>query len=80
MTDWFKPKAQVELEKEIPTKRKRERELQSLLDKTDHKEYPSYEAKEGEDLESVIANRKAWRAEIREVQAWLEANAPDETD
>lgn len=40
-------------------------ELKLLLEKSDHKEFPSYVAKEGEDINTIIEQRVAWRAEIR---------------
>lgn len=60
------------LEAEVATKRSRESELQKLLDNTDHKVYPDYEPKEGEDLEDIKASRSEWRSEIRSIQSCLE--------
>lgn len=68
----IKTSDQLALEAEVATKRLRENELQRMLDNTDHKVYPDYEPKEGEDLGDIIASRSEWRLEIRGIQAWLE--------
>ena len=73
--DYIKSKAQVELENQIAESRKQERELKKLLDSTDHKTFSDYEPREGEDVADIIEKRSEWRAEIREVQQWLEENA-----
>ena len=64
-------------EKEIADKRKREIELQKLLDSTDHKVLPDYDKKEGEDLDAIKTSRYEWRSEIREIQKWLKDNEPE---
>ena len=74
---WFKTPEDLALQKEIADKRNREKELQKLLDDTDHKVLPDYDKKEGEDLDAIKASRSEWRSEIREVQAWLKANEPE---
>ena len=68
----IKTSEQLALEAEATSNRSRVSELQKLLNNTDHKVYPDYEPKEGEDLEAIIASRSEWRSEIRGIQAWLE--------
>ena len=70
---------QLALEAESATKRNRERELIALLDGTDHKVFPDYEPKEGEDLEAIKASRSEWRSEIRGIQAWLKTSVTSST-
>ena len=49
-------------------------ELKQLLNDSDHKDLPNYKPKQGEDLVEVIAERDAWREEIRQLQLTLEDN------
>lgn len=77
MSDWYKKKAQVKFETFVSEKRRRERELQKNLDDTDHKTFADYEPKPGEDIDAIKTQRSTWRAEIREVQAWLKENATE---
>lgn len=65
MSDWFKTPEQLEQEKQQRESKARIRDLQKLLDDTDHKVFPDYEPKEGEDLEVIKADRSEWRTEIR---------------
>ena len=74
----IKTPEELSLQKQIADKRRRERELQKLLDGTDHKVLPDYSKKEGEDLDAIKTNRSEWRSEIRDIQDWLERNAPDQ--
>ena len=70
----IKTPEQLATEKSIAEKKQRVRELQLHLDNTDHKTFSDYEPKEGESLEAIIANRSAWRSEIRQLQSEI----PDE--
>ena len=47
-------------------------ELKQLLNESDHKNLPNYKPKQGEDLVAVIAERDAWRNEIRQLKLMLE--------
>ena len=77
---WFKTPEDLALQKEIADKRNHERDLQKLLDNTDHKVLPDYDQKEAEDLEVIKDQRSKWRSEIRDVQNWLNQNAPDQPE
>ena len=46
-------------------------ELKQLLNNSDHKDLPNYKPKQGEDLVEVIAERDAWRNEIRQLEQSL---------
>ena len=50
------------------TKQSRIAELKHLLASTDYKDLPNYQPKEGESKEAIIAERNAWRNEIRELE------------
>lgn len=80
MTDWFKTPEQLEQENQQRENKYRIRELQKLLDDTDHKFYGDYEPKEGEDLDAIKANRSEWRAEIRDLIESLPEGPEDAPD
>ena len=44
-------------------------DLKQKLSDTDYKDLPSYKPKEGELIEEVIAQRDAWREEIRVLES-----------
>ena len=77
---WFKTPEELSLQKQIADTRRRKMELQKLLDGTDHKVLPDYGKKEGEDLDAIKTNRAQWRSEIRDIQNWLDQNAPNQPE
>jgi len=50
-------------------KQRRINELKQLLEDSDYKDLPNYKPKEGELIEEVIAQRDAWREEIRVLES-----------
>jgi hypothetical protein len=44
-------------------------DLKQKLSNTDYKDLPNYKPKEGELIEEVIAQRDAWREEIRVLES-----------
>lgn len=75
MIDWDKVQTAQDKahQAEIEAKKARHAELEKLLRGTDYVALADYD----KDKPEVIAQRAEWRAEIREVEAWLEQNAPE---
>ena len=70
-------KEQRELKSKIAINSAWEKELQKLLDNSDHKLFADYEPKKSDNLEELKSRRSAWRAEIRKIQDWLKLNTLD---
>lgn len=70
--DWSKLKTAEDmlLHEEVSKKLIEHGELKSNLSKTDYVTLPDYD----KDKPEVIGQRAEWRAEIREIEAWLEQN------
>ena len=75
MSDWYKTADQVQADAERAEKERRHAELLKLLRETDYVALADYD----KDKPEVIADRADWRAEVRELEDWFEANPkPDE--
>ena len=72
--NWDKPPVLTQAELDRQANLERINELKQLLNDSDHKDLPNYKPKQGEDLVEVIAERDAWREEIRQLQLTLEDN------
>lgn len=59
---------------EVQAKQTRHTELQKLLRESDYVTLADYDR----DKPEVIAQRAEWRAEIREIEGWLEQNEEEE--
>ena len=70
----IKTAEQLAQEKAQADAQARVNKLKKLLSDSDHKDLPNYKPKQGEDLVKVIAERDAWREEIRQLQLTLEDN------
>ena len=73
MIDWDKVQTAEDKahQAEVDAKNARHAELEKLLRESDYVALPDYD----KDKPEVIAQRAEWRAKIREIEAWLEANA-----
>ena len=65
----IKTPEQIAQEKAKREAEQRIAELKRNLSNTDYKDLPSYKPKEGELIEEVIAQRDAWREEIRVLES-----------
>jgi hypothetical protein len=65
----IKTPEQIAQEKAKQEAEQRIAELKRNLADTDYKDLPSYKPKEGELIEEVVAQRDAWREEIRVLES-----------
>ena len=70
----IKTPEQIAFESEYAEKERRYAELLKLLRETDYVALADYD----KDKPEVIANRADWRAEVRELEVWFEANPKPE--